>query len=135
MANYNKLWYLIDAQGQTLGRLSTHIATILRGKNKTTYLPSTDTGDYVIVINASKISLSGNKVGQKTYYYHSSKPGHLRLKSFMELQSSSPETIIKIAVKGMLPKNFLAKQQLKKLKVYSNIHHPHLAQQPKLLNI
>ena len=135
MSNSKKSWYLVDAQGQTLGRLATRIAIILRGKNQTTYLPSIDTGNYVIVINASKISLSGNKTKQKTYYYHSSKPGHLQLRSFMEVQNSSPETIIKIAVKGMLPKNFLAKQQLKKLKVYDNIHHPHLAQQPKLLHM
>lgn len=135
MTNSNKQWYLIDAQGKTLGRLTTHIGIILRGKNKSTYLPSIDTGDYIIVINANKISLTGNKSKQKIYYYHSSQPGHLKKKSFISWQKSSPDMIIKIAVKGMLPKNFLARQQLKKLKVYNNAQHPHSAQQPKLLHI
>ena len=128
-------WYLIDAQNKTLGRLATHIAQILKGKNKITYLPYLDNGNHIIVINAKKIYLTGNKINQKTYYYHSGKPGHLKQKSFAKLQCSSPKDIIQKAVKGMLPKNSLGTRLLKKLKIYETENHPHSAQQPQLMKI
>lgn len=128
-------WYLIDAQNKTLGRLATSIAQLLRSKNKITYLPYLEDNNYVIIINAKKIHVTGNKVHEKVYSTHSGKPGHLKQRRFIELQHSSPEKIIKTAVKGMLPKNLLGKRLLKNLKVYEAGKHPHLAQKPKLLKI
>nr|YP_009294170.1 ribosomal protein L13 [Hildenbrandia rubra]AOM67412.1 ribosomal protein L13 [Hildenbrandia rubra] len=135
MYTKHKSWYLIDAQNQTLGRLATCVTQILRGKDQVTYLPYLDTGHYVIIINADKVRITGKKAFQKIYYRHSGKPGHLKQKRFHERQRSLPESIIKIAVKGMLPKNSLAKQQLTKLKVYKSSEHPHRAQKPTLVNI
>lgn len=125
-------WYVVDAAGQTLGRLSTEIASILRGKLKPTYTPHVDTGDYVIVINADQIQLSGNKWQQKKYYRHSGYPGGLKETTAAELLAKKPEKIIELAVKGMLPKNKLGRAQLKKLKVYAGSEHSHQAQQPEV---
>lgn len=128
-------WFIVDAEGQTLGRLATRIATILRGKHKPTYTPNMDVGDYVIVVNAEKIRLTGNKEFQKKYYRHSNYPGGLTTTSFEQMIEKHPERVIEFAVKGMLPGSTLAKQQLLKLKVYAGENHPHAAQQPKALEI
>ena len=124
-------WYVVDAAGQTLGRLSSEIAKILRGKLKPTYTPHVDTGDYVVVINADQIQLTGNKWKQKTYYRHSGYTGNLRKTTAQELLARKPEKLIELAVKGMMPKNKLGRAQLKKLKVYAGPEHPHEAQQPE----
>ena len=124
-------WYVIDAADQTLGRLSTRIAKVLRGKHKATFTPHVDTGDYVVVINAEKIKLTGKKLDQKMYHAYSGYPGGLRSRSARELLSTYPERVIQSAVKGMLPKNRLNRQVFKKLKVYAGAEHPHGAQQPK----
>lgn len=124
-------WFLIDAEGQTLGRLSTNIARILRGKNKPYFVPNIDTGDYVIVINADKVKLTGNKELQKTYKNYSGYPDGLRVTPFLKVKQEKPEEIILKAVKGMLPKNPMGRQQLTKLKVYSGGEHPHAGQKPK----
>ena len=124
-------WYVIDAAEQTLGRLSTRIATVLRGKHKATFTPHVDTGDYVVVINAEKIILTGNKLDQKQYHAYSGYPGGLRSRTARELLATHPERVIQAAVKGMLPKNRLNRQVFKKLKVYAGNEHPHGAQQPQ----
>ena len=124
-------WYVIDAADQTLGRLSTRIAKVLRGKHKATFTPHVDTGDYVVVINADKIKLTGNKLDQKTYHAYSGYPGGLRTRTARELLATYPERVIQSAVKGMLPKNRLNRQVFKKLKVYAGSEHPHGAQQPQ----
>jgi large subunit ribosomal protein L13 len=126
-------WYVVDADGLVLGRLATRIATVLRGKHKPQYTPHVDTGDFVIVVNASKILLTGNKLDQKLYYRYSGFPGGLRSHSARELLSKDPERVIRHAVKGMLPKNRLAGQIIKKLKVYGGAEHPHVAQRPVAL--
>ncbi len=126
-------WYLVDAENQVLGRVATQIANVLRGKNKPTYAPSVDTGDFVIVVNAEKIALTGNKLSDKTYYSHSGYPGGIKSISAGKLLEKKAEDVIRKAVKGMLPKNKLASQMLKKLKVYVGSTHPHEAQQPKAL--
>jgi large subunit ribosomal protein L13 len=126
-------WYLVDAENQVLGRVATQIANVLRGKNKPTYAPSVDTGDFVIVVNAEKIALTGNKLSDKTYYSHSGYPGGIKSISAGKLLEKKAEDVIRKAVKGMLPKNKLASQMLKKLKVYVGSSHPHEAQQPKAL--
>jgi large subunit ribosomal protein L13 len=126
-------WYLVDAENQVLGRVATQIANVLRGKNKPTYAPSVDTGDFVIVVNAEKIALTGNKLSDKTYYSHSGYPGGIKSISAGKLLEKKAEDVIRKAVKGMLPKNKLASQMLKKLKVYTGSSHPHEAQQPKAL--
>ncbi len=128
-------WLVVDATGQTLGRLATRIADTLRGKHKPTYTPHIDTGDFVIVINAEKISVTGNKRTDKRYYRHSGYPGGLRSRSFEEMLERRPEEVIRLAVKGMLPRNRLARKQLTKLKVYAGPEHPHQAQQPREMEL
>lgn len=128
-------WFVVDAEGQTLGRIATKIATIIRGKHKPTYTPNMDVGDFVIVINAEKVRLTGNKEIQKNYYRHSNYPGGLTTTSFQQMIDKHPERVIEFAVKGMLPGSTLAKQQLLKLKVYAGPNHPHAAQQPKALEL
>ena len=123
-------WYVVDASGKTLGRLATQIADVLRGKRKPTYTPHIDTGDFVIVVNAEKIAVTGNKRAGKLYYRHSGYPGGLRTRTFEEMITRRPEEVIRLAVKGMLPRNRLARKQLTKLKVYAGPKHPHVAQQP-----
>lgn len=123
-------WYVIDAQGQTLGRLASEVASILRGKHKPTYTPHVDTGDYVIIINAEKIQLTGNKLDQKIYRYHTGYPGGLKEMDYRTFLQKKPERAIETAVKGMLPHNRLGRQMIKKLKVYRGSEHPHQAQQP-----
>lgn len=131
--NIKRDWYVVDAQDVVLGRLSTRVAGILRGKNKALYTPSVDTGDFVIVVNAEKIALTGRKLADKTYYSHSGYVGGLKEVSAGKLLEKKPEELIKKAVKGMLPKNKLARAMLSKLKVYAGSSHPHEAQQPKIL--
>lgn len=128
-------WYIIDASDVVLGRLATQVATLLRGKNKPTYTPNQDTGDFVVVINAEKVALSGNKREGKMAYRHSGYPGGLRSTPYGELLDKNPERAIEKAVRGMLPKNRLARQQMTKLKVYRGAEHPHAAQQPKPFEI
>ncbi len=131
--NIKRDWYVVDAQDVVLGRLSTRVAGILRGKNKALYTPSVDTGDFVIVVNAEKIAFTGRKLADKTYYSHSGYVGGLKEISAGKLLEKKPEELIKKAVKGMLPKNKLARAMLSKLKVYAGSNHPHEAQQPKIL--
>ena len=133
--NIEKNWHLVDAEDKVLGRLAVKIATILSGKNKAQYSPNADLGDFVVVVNAEKVKVTGNKFSQKNYYHHTGYPGGLKTKSFEKMQEDSPEKIIEKAVKGMLPKNKLANQIIKKLKVYSGSAHPHTGQQPKELSI
>ncbi|NLJ84391.1 MAG: 50S ribosomal protein L13 [Halanaerobiaceae bacterium] len=128
-------WYVVDATGQTLGRLATKIADILRGKHKPIYTPHVDTGDYVIVINAEKIELTGKKWEQKKYYRHSGYPGGIKEITYDKLLKKKPELIIEKAVRGMIPHNRLGRQMIKKLKVYAGPEHPHQAQQPKELEL
>lgn len=128
-------WYVVDAADQRLGRLATEIARVLRGKNKPTYTPSMDTGDFVIVINAEKVDVTGRKRSQKLYRRHSGRPGGMKVETFEKLQARIPERIIEHAVKGMLPKNTLGRQLFTKLKVYAGSEHPHHAQQPQPLEI
>jgi large subunit ribosomal protein L13 len=130
-----KKWYVADAGDVVLGRLSARIASVLRGKHKAIYTPHTDTGDYVIVINAEKVKLTGNKLQQKTYERYSGYPGGLRVVNARTLLASKPEEVIKLSVKGMLPKNALGRKMLKKLKVYKGGEHPHKAQMPETLDI
>jgi large subunit ribosomal protein L13 len=128
-------WYLVDAEGKTLGRLATQIADTLRGKRKPQYTPHVDTGDFVIVVNAEKIAVTGNKLDQKRYYRHSGYPGGLRSRTLREQLDRRPTEVLRVAVKGMLPKNRLARQQITKLKIYAGPEHPHDAQSPKPLNL
>lgn len=128
-------WYVVDATDKTLGRLSTKIATILRGKHKPIYTPHVDTGDYVIVINAEKIKVTGNKETQKLYRWHSGYMGGLKEKTYKEMQEKKPEEIIRLAVKGMLPKNSLGRVMFKKLKVYAGPEHNQKAQKPETLDL
>src|SRR5438309_11585949 len=129
----DRRWLVVDASGQTLGRRATQIADMLRGKRKPEYTPHIDTGDFVIVVNAEKISVSGNKLESKQYHRHSGYPGGLRSRSLAQMLERRPEEVIRIAVKGMLPRNRLARQQLRKLKVYAGPDHPHEAQKPKAI--
>ena len=124
-------WYLADAEGKTLGRLATQIADTLRGKRKPQFTPHVDTGDFVIVVNAEKIHVTGNKLDQKRYYRHSGYPGGLRSRTLREQLDRRPTEVLRVAVKGMLPKNRLARQQITKLKIYAGPDHPHEAQAPK----
>jgi len=126
-------WLVVDAEGQTLGRLATQLADALRGKRKPVYTPHIDVGDFVIVINAEKISVTGTKLKDKRYYRHSGYPGGLKSRSLAEMLERRPEEVIRLAVKGMLPRNRLARKQLTKLKVYAGPDHPHVAQQPQPL--
>ena len=123
-------WYLIDAEGEVLGRLATKIANILRGKNKPEYTPHVDTGDFVIVINAEKVVVTGKKETDKIYYHHTGFPGGLKSASVKEVREKFPERLIEYAVKGMLPHNTLGDEQFQKLKVYAGSEHPHAAQKP-----
>jgi large subunit ribosomal protein L13 len=123
-------WFVVDAQGQTLGRLATHIATLLRGKHKPIFTPHVDCGDYVIVVNADKINVTGQKLDQKIYYRHSGYPGGLKQVTLRRRLQTHPERVIESAVRGMLPKNRLGRKMYKKLKVYAGPNHPHEAQQP-----
>jgi len=135
MAKANEIerkWYIIDAENKVLGRLATEIATILRGKNKPIYTPHVDTGDFVIVINADKIKLTGKKLEQKNYTYHTGYPGGLRQVPYKNLIVKNPEKIIELAVKGMLPKNSLGRSMYRKLKVYRGTEHGHEAQKPEV---
>jgi large subunit ribosomal protein L13 len=127
-------WYLVDAEGKTLGRLATQIADTLRGKRKPQYTPHVDTGDFVIVVNAEKIAVTGNKLDQKRYYRHSGYPGGLRSRTLREQLERRPTEVLRVAVKGMLPKNRLARQQITKLKIYAGPEHPHGAQNPRPLD-
>ncbi|MGB7375366.1 MAG: 50S ribosomal protein L13 [Rivularia sp. (in: cyanobacteria)] len=128
-------WYVVDAADQRLGRLATEIAMILRGKNKPEYTPHMDAGDFVVVVNAEKVVVTGKKSSQKLYRRHSGRPGGMKTETFEHLQGRIPERIIEKAVKGMLPKNNLGRQLFRKLKVYAGPEHPHSAQQPKELTI
>jgi len=128
-------WFLVDAQGKTLGRIATKIADLLRGKNKPTFTPHVDTGAFVIIINAEKVALTGNKQDQKIYYRHSGYLGSLRSTSARQLLAKKPEDVIMKAVKGMLPKNRLSDQIIKKLKIYPGAEHPHVAQNPAALEL
>jgi large subunit ribosomal protein L13 len=128
-------WFVVDAEGKVLGRVATTIANILRGKHKPTYSPSVDTGDFVIVLNAGKIELTGTKLDKKVYYRHSGFPGGIKSTTAGQLMAKKPEEVIKKAVKGMLPKNKLARHMLKKLKIYTAGEHPHEAQQPRNLSL
>ena len=128
-------WLLVDADGQTLGRMASGIATRLRGKHKAEYTPHVDTGDYVVVINAEKVKVTGKKATDKIYHSHSGYPGGLKSISFEKLQERSPEKVIKLAVKGMLPRTPLGRAMFKKLKVYAGTDHPHGAQQPQTVTL
>jgi large subunit ribosomal protein L13 len=128
-------WVLVDAKDKVLGRLAADVASILRGKTKPTYTPHTDVGDFVVIINAEKIILTGRKLEQKTYYRHSGYMGGLKSRTARQLMEKNPEEIIRHAVKGMLPKNSLGRSMFKKLKVYAGEAHPHEAQQPKEINL
>jgi large subunit ribosomal protein L13 len=130
-----KRWYVVDAEGKTLGRLATQIADTLRGKTKPTYTPHVDTGDFVIVVNAEKIAVTGKKLDEKMYYRHSGFPGGLKQRTLRQQLEKRPTDVIRIAVKGMLPKNRLAAAQLTKLKIYAGPDHPHEAQAPVPLEV
>lgn len=124
-------WFVVDADGETLGRLATRIATVLRGKHKPAYTPHVDTGDFVVVVNATQVHLSGEKLDRKNYYRYSGHPGGLKTTVARTVRSEDPERMIREAVKGMLPKNRLAREMIKKLKVYGGAEHPHAAQNPQ----
>ncbi|UUY03153.1 50S ribosomal protein L13 [Svornostia abyssi] len=128
-------WLLVDATGLTLGRLATQIADALRGKRKPEYTPHVDTGDFVVVINAEKISVTGNKRAEKLYHRHSGYPGGLKTRTLEEMLERRPEEVLRLAVKGMLPRNRLARKQITKLKIYAGPEHPHTAQQPQPMEI
>ena len=128
-------WFVVDANGHTLGRLATEVARVLRGKHKATFAPHMDMGDYVVIINAEKIAVTGKKPVQMRYYRHSGYPGGFKQPTYNEMMAKHPTRIIESAVKGMLPKNRLGKQQYLKLKVYTGAKHPHTAQQPQVMEI
>ena len=130
-----RVWYVVDAENRTLGRLATQIADVLRGKRKPTYTPHVDVGDFVIVINAEKIAVTGDKREKKLYWRHSGYPGGIRSRTLGDMLEKRPEEVIRKAVKGMLPRNRLARAQLRKLKVYAGPDHPHQAQKPEQLEI
>lgn len=128
-------WYVVDASGKTLGRLATEVASRLRGKHKPEFTPHVDTGDYIVVINADKVTVTGKKASDKIYYSHTGYPGGLKQANFATLQAEKPEMIIEKAIKGMLPRNPLGRAMFRKLKVYAGTEHPHTAQQPQQLEI
>ena len=134
-AEVRRDWFVVDAEGKTLGRLATEIARRLRGKHKAEYTPHVDTGDYIVVINAEKVHVTGNKAAAKQYYRHTGYPGGLRSMNFEKLIDHAPERVLEIAVKGMLPKGPMGRAMHKKMKVYAGTEHPHTAQQPQALNI
>jgi large subunit ribosomal protein L13 len=133
--NREREWLVVDAAGQTLGRLATQIADTLRGKHKPEYTPHCDVGDFVVVVNAEKIAVTGRKREDKLYHRHSGYPGGLKTRTFTEMIERRPEEPLRLAVKGMLPRNRLARAQLRKLKIYAGPEHPHVAQQPKPMEI
>ncbi|MBB5325753.1 large subunit ribosomal protein L13 [Anoxybacillus tepidamans] len=128
-------WYVVDAEGKTLGRLASEVAAILRGKHKPTYTPHVDTGDHVIIINAEKIELTGKKLTDKLYYRHSLHPGGLKVRTALEMRTNYPEQMLERAVRGMLPKGRLGRQMFKKLHVYRGSEHPHQAQKPEVYEL
>src|SRR4051812_4340024 len=134
-ATRERNWLVVDATGKTLGRLATEIANVLRGKRKPEYTPHCDVGDFVIVVNAEKVSVTGNKRQEKRYYRHSGYPGGLRSRTFEEMIARRPEEVLRLAVKGMLPRTRLGRQQLRKLQIYPGPDHPHQAQQPAPLEV
>ena len=134
-AEIERAWYVVDAEGQTLGRLASRIAPILRGKHKPVYTPHLDCGDFVVVVNAEKVRVTGRKLDQKAYYRHSGYPGGLTAISLRDQLDKHPERVLQAAVRGMLPKNKLGRRMIKKLKVYAGDSHPHQAQQPKPLEL
>lgn len=128
-------WYIVDASNKTLGRLASEVAKRLRGKHKPEYTPHVDTGDFIVVVNAAKVRVTGNKAQDKTYYSHSGYPGGIKAITFEKLLAKNPQEVIEIAVKGMLPKNPLGRAMYRKLKVYAGAEHPHEAQQPQVLDL
>ena len=134
-SNIERKWFVVDAEGQTLGRLAAEVAKVLRGKNKPIFTPHVDTGDYVIVINADKVVLTGKKLIQKTYFRHSGYPGGASFTQAGHMLEKHPERVVEMAVKGMLPKNRLGRAMLKKLRIYAGPEHPHVAQSPKPLDL
>ena len=135
IASLERQWYLVDAENKTLGRLATEVAAVLRGKNNPNFTPHLDTGDFVVVVNAEKIRVSGNKPSQKLYRRHSGRPGGMKTETFEALQDRIPERIVEKAIKGMLPHNALGRQMFRKLKVYKGSEHPHSAQKPQPLQL
>lgn len=134
-SNIERKWLVVDAEGQTLGRLASEVATLLRGKHKPTYTPHVDTGDHVIIINAEKIELTGNKLNDKLYYRHSSHPGGLKSRTAGEMREKYPESMLELTLKGMLPKGSLGRQMAKKLHVYRGSEHKHQAQKPEVYEL
>ncbi|MEN9578684.1 MAG: hypothetical protein RJA70_1693 [Pseudomonadota bacterium] len=134
-AEASRKWWVIDAKGQPLGRLASHAAYLLRGKHKTNFTPHVDVGDFVIVVNASDVTATGGKLDKKKYYRHNGRPGSTKEETLRHLMDRAPERPIELAVKGMLPKNRLGRQIIKKLKVYATAEHPHAAQEPKLREV
>ena len=128
-------WHVVNADGEVLGRLASRVAAVLKGKDKPIYTPHVDTGDFVVIINADKIRLTGNKIDKKEYYRHTGYPGGLRVKKAKDLLQNAPEEVINSAIRGMMPKNRLGRVQFKKLKVYRGAEHPHKAQSPEPLNL
>jgi large subunit ribosomal protein L13 len=131
----SRKWWVIDAQNQPLGRVASRVATLLRGKHKAIFTPHVDTGDFVIVVNATQIKMTGNKADQKRYYRHSTYPGGITSRTYSELLARKPDAPLTLAVRGMLPKSVLGRHMIKKLKVYPTAQHPHAAQQPKALSL
>lgn len=129
----DRKWYVVDAEGQTLGRLASQVATVLRGKHKPTFTPNVDCGDFIIIVNADKVVLTGKKLDQKRYRWHTGYVGHLRERTARQMMDIKPEEVVRLAVKGMLPKNSLGRQMITKLKVYAGPEHMHAAQQPEAL--
>ena len=134
-ADIERKWYVVDAEGMTLGRLASEVAKILRGKHKPEYTPFIDTGDYVIMVNAAKVELTGKKMDQKVYRYHTQYPGGLKEIKYQDMMKKKPEKVVELAVKGMLPKNSLGRAMYKKLKVYAGPEHQHAAQKPEVLKL
>lgn len=135
VGNIERKWFVVDAEGQTLGRLAAEVAKVLRGKHKPTFTPHVDTGDYVIVVNAAKVKVTGKKLVQKTYFRHSGYPGGAKFTQLGHMLENRPERVVEMAIRGMLPKNKLGEQMYRKLNVYAGAEHPHQAQKPEVLNL
>lgn len=133
--NIERKWFVVDAEGQTLGRLAAEVAKVLRGKHKPTFTPHVDTGDYVVVVNAAKVKVTGKKLVQKTYFRHSGYPGGAKFTQLGHMLENRPERVVEMAIRGMLPKNKLGEQMYRKLNVYAGAEHPHQAQKPEVLNL
>ena len=133
--NIERKWFVVDAEGQTLGRLAAEVAKVLRGKHKPTFTPDVDTCDYVIVVNAAKVKVTGKKLVQKTYFRHSGYPGGAKFTQLGHMLENRPERVVEMAIRGMLPKNKLGEQMYRKLNVYAGAEHPHQAQKPEVLNL